>query len=71
MIAIWIENNGIAHSGSVTGEDYTLCGFSLDGEEGNDFFVKSERGKVTCKSCIQIIDFCKTIPARKLAREAK
>lgn len=62
----------IIHSGAADGVDYTLCGYALEGEcaeEGGDEETHHvNRGRISCPDCLRVIRFCKTIPAKMLAR---
>jgi hypothetical protein len=64
LIIKFLSNNKINHvSGNFS--DYTLCGISLDENEPDDDDVLceyvQEEGKITCKKCIAIIKYCKSI----------
>ncbi len=41
--------------------DFTLCGITLDGDNKTAGEYELVKGKVTCKDCINIVDFCKGI----------
>jgi hypothetical protein len=43
--------------------DYTICGLSLDGDDGDgdSGLVKVEWKKVTCKDCLTFINHCKSL----------
>lgn len=52
--------------------DYTLCGLSLDGDDGSGGGAEIShptRGKINCPDCVKFIRFCKTVPAKKLAAD--
>lgn len=56
------------HSGSGTGQDYTLCGLAMEGmgrkvDFGNDWHSVSvdTESKINCPMCIRIIKHCKSI----------
>lgn len=55
------------HAGGASGNDYTLCGCALEGENGDTEMDEVTRGRINCPDCIGIIRHCKTIPARLLA----
>jgi hypothetical protein len=61
----------IIHCGPCDGNDYTLCGYALEGEASSNEDGDAEpelvlRGKINCEKCITIIRFAKTIPAKWL-----
>lgn len=49
------------------GGDYTLCGFTLDGDPECVESTQEIEGSITCEQCWQIIEFCRTVKQRKLA----
>lgn len=51
---------GYVHCGGVVGGDFTLCGFSLDGDQGKTEEWKGE--VIDCPQCLAIIAFCWSIP---------
>lgn len=53
----------VIHAGTHGGNDYTLCGAALDGEDGDSSMMGTRR-RITCQECIRIIRYCKSIPAR-------
>lgn len=57
------KGDGVLDKGThIVGEfsDYTLCGITLDGDEGTSGdYVSAE--KLTCKNCRKIIKFCKKL----------
>lgn len=55
------------HCQGVDGNDYTLCGFSLDGQEGSIEEVKSSPPRVDCPQCLAVIYFCRKLSARTFA----
>jgi hypothetical protein len=48
------------HCESAGGNDFTLCGYSLDGERGDDLLI-STRLPINCPTCIGIINFCRRL----------
>ena len=57
------------HAAMESGGDWTLCGYTLDGD--TLVVEKSEEieGPVTCEQCWAIIEFCRTVKQRKLVRD--
>lgn len=55
---------GIVHCEAANGQDYTLCGFTLDGDMGE--VVEGIAKKITCGDCLGIIRFCASISKRSL-----
>lgn len=47
--------------------EYTLCGFALEGETGDDP-MEETRDLINCKSCEAIITYCKRIPPSAINR---
>lgn len=65
----WKEvDTGAIHAGGPDGNDYTLCGFSLDGDQGE--VVEIERGRISCSQCVNTINYAKSIPARSLVTKS-
>lgn len=60
-----VDRHVVVHAGAHGGNDYTLCGAALDGEDGNGQMLRTRR-RVTCRECIGIIRYCKSIPNRVL-----
>lgn len=61
----------IIHAGPSDGNDYTLCGYALEGEcspGGEVETIKVDRGKINCEKCITIVRYAKAIPSRYLAK---
>lgn len=56
----WREVGGPVHCESADGVDYTLCGYSMDGESGLDFMKETAEG-IDCQRCINMINFCKRV----------
>jgi hypothetical protein len=59
------------HISDAFNDGRTLCGYAYEGNPGDDteFGVAIvARGKVDCGSCLQIIRYCKSVPARMLSR---
>jgi len=57
------------HAFEQGGNDYTLCGYTLDGDE---LVVKDNKiieGQITCEQCWAIIEYCRTIKQRKIGEE--
>lgn len=54
----------LIHASAANGDDRTLCGYAYEGSctGGGDAGVHEvTRGKINCRSCLQIIWFCKGI----------
>lgn len=58
------------HCEGTDGADFTLCGFSLDGDQGDISEVARNPPRVDCPRCLAIIRFCRTMPARAIGRAA-
>lgn len=52
----------IVHCEAAHGSDFTLCGFTLDGDQGAIDEVTDT--KISCPDCIAVIHFCLGIPFR-------
>ena len=46
--------NGVA-------SDFTLCGITLDNDSETAGTYEEKQGKITCKDCLEIINYCKTL----------
>ena len=61
----------VIHCGPYDGNDYTLCGYALEGEASRDGGCEEPtmvtRGKINCDRCVALIQFAKKVPARLLA----
>lgn len=55
----------IVHCGPADGNDFTLCGFTLDGDQGE--ILEWNSGRIDCPQCVAIIDFCRSIHGRSVA----
>lgn len=42
--------------------EYTVCGFAMEGEDGDAEGMYVVPQKVTCERCIEVIEYVKTIP---------
>ena len=62
------HEKGIIHCEAADGVDYTLCGFTLDGDQGEITEAVGRTAKITCSDCLGIIAFCRTIPQSALRR---
>lgn len=56
------------HCEGASGADFTLCGFSLDGDQGKIEEVKSNPPRIDCPACLGIIYFCREMSARSFGR---
>ena len=59
------------HAQRPFGNDYTLCGFTLDADRTVVAWEKDTAGPITCEECWAIIAFCRTVKQRTLAKERK
>jgi len=63
-----IRETRIVHAGNADGDDRTLCGDALEGDEDNGFeSLLPTHTKITCELCIRIITHCKAIRASEIA----
>lgn len=44
---------------------FTICGAAWDDQPAKEL----KKGKVTCKACIAIIEYCKSIDSRRLKKD--
>jgi len=58
--------NGTIHCDGPDGNDFTLCGFTLDGDQGKITEIKGRR--INCVQCLAIIRLCQSITVRSLPR---
>jgi hypothetical protein len=56
------------HCEGPDGTDFTLCGFSLDGDQGSIEEVTSAPPRIDCPRCLAVIRFCRDMPARAIGR---
>lgn len=54
------------HCEGPDGNDYTLCGFALDGEDGDVRLVETH-SQITCHQCIRTIEFCRRVRPGEIA----
>lgn len=66
MMAKHYAEGSTIHCEGANGNDYTLCGFALEGETGNQPLDRTE-AQITCRECIGIINFCRQIRAGEIA----
>ena len=59
----------LVHCEAANGQDYTLCGFTLDGDQGPIDEVSDS--KINCPDCIGIINFCRSLPLRASVIDAR
>jgi hypothetical protein len=62
------------HAKAANGDDRTLCGYAYEGNPGDDSehgVTEIMRGKINCGTCLQIIRFCKKVPARYLKAQTR
>lgn len=61
----------ITHAENPLGGDYTLCGFSSDGETGSSFMEKViGNAQINCPECLKIIQYCKSIPRCRIQSQS-
>ena len=63
------KEGGTIHAEYPCGDDRTLCGAALEGEDGDDEMQEVARGKINCPDCLNTIQHCKSIPARLCAKQ--
>jgi len=57
------ERNRV-HCDRAHGSDFTLCGFTLDGDQGE--ITETSGSRIDCPDCLAVIRFCRSISARSL-----
>lgn len=57
------------HAQRLDGNDFTLCGFTLDGDELCVEWARSTDDPITCEQCWAIVMFCRSVKQKKLAKE--
>ena len=59
---IWVFPSAltVTHATAANGDDRTLCGLALEGENGDDV-AASMRGKISCDDCARIITHCQVM----------
>lgn len=60
-------NGPLLHCEASNGDDRTLCGCALEGENGDTPMQLTPRGRINCSDCTQVINFCQTITHHHLA----
>lgn len=55
-----LETGLIIHCDGVNGSGYTLCGYSLDGANG-DQPMEETAANINCAQCIAVLDFCRKV----------
>ena len=59
------DGEGLVHLAStLTGGEYTLCGWSFDTEAEEEPMKQLNKGVVTCPSCIAEIQNCRNVKCR-------
>lgn len=56
-----IDGGTLQHADGHSGNDYTLCGLTLDGDSTVINSHEVITGKITCPECIAIIKHCRTL----------
>jgi len=59
---------GVAHANGPLSDEYTLCGDALEGVNGDDIAYEYA-GRVSCPTCIAIIEHCRKMPTLWKARK--
>lgn len=57
------------HCEAPAGSDFTLCGYSLDGDQGEITEVTSSPPRIDCPRCLGIIRFCRDLSARSFGAQ--
>lgn len=62
----YYENaSNLVHCEGVTAGDFTLCGFTLDGDQGR--ITPTTGCRINCPQCLTIIQYCRSISGRSLS----
>lgn len=61
-------SDGVTHCEGWNGNDFTLCGFTLDGDQGPVIKCDDPTEKINCDDCRSIIKFCRSISGRAISR---
>lgn len=59
----------LVHCGPADGNDLTLCGFTLDGDQGE--IIEWDSGRIDCEQCLAVIYFCRSIHACSLPSQER
>ena len=57
------------HAQRPDGNDFTLCGFTLDGDRSCVEWEQTTDDPITCEQCWAVITFVRSIRQKKIARE--
>lgn len=57
---------GDVHLAGGDGNDLVFCGVALEGENGDAPMIETRRHKITCDTCLRMIRYAKTVPAKVL-----
>lgn len=69
MIRMYYEReHGFTHCEAAHGSDYTLCGFTLDGDQGP---IEEVKGLIDCPACLGVIQFCKKLRPKLLGPQVR
>jgi hypothetical protein len=60
-------DKSVVHCDGPDGNDYTLCGLALEGENGDEP-MEETNWRVTCKQCIGTIAYCKAVRSKELQK---
>lgn len=60
-----INSNDNVHVVQIS--DMTICGEDIAGDEDREIYEGNYK-KITCEKCIDLINFCKSIPKSKIAK---
>jgi hypothetical protein len=66
----FIDRDGVTHAGPYSGYDAALCGYALEGENG-DAPMTPTLGRISCETCIALVHYARSIPLRTLARKPR
>lgn len=57
-----VVDSSVLHLDGVIGSDYTLCGLTLDGDQGTaGSFESIDAPAVTCPDCVRVILHCRGV----------
>lgn len=58
------------HADGPGGDDRTLCGYAYEGactrHDSDHGVVEVTSGKINCRTCLEIIRWCKAVPAKQM-----
>jgi hypothetical protein len=59
-VTYYVDSYGEVHAGGAIGNDTTLCGDALEGENG-ETPLSQTRATLSCLRCINIVAYCRDI----------